>query len=249
MAKVAVLLVLFVVNAFGQRCLKYGVSTTITGTLVMRDEAGYNQFLTLRPMNPICTEADPRDTTKRADEHFRKRLGVAEIQAGVYRSDPSSLALRGRLERLIGHPVKIEGDVFPATTGYHLTDIQLRVETVDPVDAAGKRALLAPKVPVEVKDGDLAAYDVTVDAGPRLVIAAYKSGSSVPLVPIDRYVSHLMTGGEVLYVNCRDGYDLRPIEIMPKSGASCGGPPGLQCSLSAFPKNPIVLKFRCTKPR
>ena len=47
MAELRVLLVLFVVNAFGQNCIKYGAPTTLTGTLLLRDEAGYNQFIAL----------------------------------------------------------------------------------------------------------------------------------------------------------------------------------------------------------
>jgi len=49
---------------------------------------------------------------------------IREIQAGVYGSDAGSDNLRDRLDRLVGHRVKIKGDLFPAQTGYHRINVQ-----------------------------------------------------------------------------------------------------------------------------
>ena len=42
-------MLLFVTRGFGQGCLSYGTSTTLIGTLSVRDEAGYNHFFVFQP--------------------------------------------------------------------------------------------------------------------------------------------------------------------------------------------------------
>jgi hypothetical protein len=242
------LILLLATNVFSQNCLKYGAPISISGKLVEKDRAGYYQFIALRPATPICTMINPTEAPTPNDQYYRKRTGVAEMQAAVYGDDPSAVALRDRVERLIGHSVRIEGSVFPATTGYDLTDIMLRVEAIAPLDPTGEKALLAPKV--EFHPRDVKAYDVTVNAGRRLAIHAQETESGVSLVPTDQYVTHWMTGAGVLYVNCRDGYDLQLISVTPVDGAICFGEPlPLQCGLSGFRLHPIVLHVRCTKRR
>jgi Domain of unknown function (DUF4431) len=239
MSKYALLQVLFVASSFGQNCIQYGSPATVSGKLSVVDEAGYNQFIALNPQRPICTTPDSR----KGLEWERGQSGVRVIQAGVYGSDDASEALRDRLNRLVGHEVTIKGILFPAQTGYHRTDVQLGVEAVDPVDSSGRDALQAAPAPFKARDVD--AYDVTVNAGKRLVVEARATGSGDPLLPGDRYVTHWMTGGEVLYVNCLDGYDRKLISTTEKDGGICFD--GDLCGLSAFPKKPIIIKFRCTK--
>jgi hypothetical protein len=164
------------------------------------------------------------------------------IQAGVYGSDDASVALDDRLDRLVGHEVAIKGVLFPAQTGYHRTDVQLSVEAVDPVDSSGRDALQARPAPFKARD--VTAYDVTVNAGRRLVVEARESGSGDLLIPGDRYVEHSMSGGEVLYASRLGGYDRRLIDTAEKDGVFCDRN---LCFLSAFPKRPIIIKFRCTK--
>ncbi len=244
MPKVPIFLILFLAIGFGENCIKYGAPTTLTGTLLLRDEAGYNQFIAFKPVAPICTVADPKDVTDAADPYYRRQSGVRECQAGVYGSDSVSAALRDRLNRLIGYRVVIKGDVFPATTGYHRTNVVLRVTAVDAADPSGRQALVAPRVDIKAKDLD--AYDVTISAGRRLVIEAHESGSTTPLLPTDRYVTHWMTGGEVVYLDCRVGYERKVISSTVRDGGICFDGDDL-CGLSAFPKKPVIIKLRCTK--
>jgi hypothetical protein len=204
---------LLVASSYCQQCVVYGAQTTLHGTLALRDEAGYNQFVVLRPARPICTVRGPNDT---ADDYSRKRSGLTEIQAGVYGSGVESEQLRERLNLLVGHRAIIRGDLFPATTGYHRTNVQLRVLSVDAADVAGQRALLTPRIPFTPVDAK--AYDVTVNAGKRMVIDARESGTGIALVPPDQYAPHWMTGLEVVYIDCRDGYERKLTSSTEKDG-------------------------------
>ena len=225
-----VFLGLSIATSVGQNCIEYRKSTIFAGTLLLKDEAGYNQFIALQLTRPICTRPDPVESA------------IREIQAGVYGSDAGSANLRDRVDRLVGHRVMIKGDLFPAQTGYHRTNVQLSVESVGAVDAAGKRALRVPKP--EFRARKVAAYDVTINAGQRLVIEARESESNTALRPADKYVSHWMTGGEVLYVDCLDGFERHLISSTEKDGGFCFD--GDLCGLSAFPTKPVIIKLRCT---
>jgi len=223
-----------------QNCITYGVPTTLIGTLSLRDEAGYNQFIVFRPTSPVCTERGPGEI---ADDYSRERTGVTEIQAGIYGSDAESEKLRKRMDLLVGHRAIVRGDLFPATTGYHRTDVQLRVLSVDAVDAAGRSALLAPRTPF--RPIDARTYDVTVNAGKRLVIEARETATGTALVPPDQYAPHWMTGGEVVYIDCRDGYERKLTSTTEKDGGICFN--GDLCGFNAFPEKPVIIRFRCTK--
>uniref|UniRef100_Q024R4 DUF4431 domain-containing protein n=1 Tax=Solibacter usitatus (strain Ellin6076) TaxID=234267 RepID=Q024R4_SOLUE len=239
MSKYALLQLLFMASSFGQNCIQYGTAATVSGRLSVVDESGYNQFIALNLQRPICTTPDSR----KGLEWERGQTGVRVIQAGVYGSDDASEALRDRLNRLVGHSVTIKGALFPAQTGYHRTDVQLGVEAVNPLDSSGRDALQLPPVPFKARE--VAAYDVTVNAGKRLVVEAREARSEDLLIPGDKYVTHWMTGGEVLYVNCLDGYDRKLISTTEKDGGICFD--GDLCGLSAFPKKPVIIRFRCTK--
>jgi hypothetical protein len=239
MPKFLAVQLLFLASSFGQNCIQYGAPTTLSGELSMRDEAGYNQFIALDLGYPICTAPDPRPGLEWEPVQSRVRV----VQAGVYGSDGASDALRDRLNRLVGHRVMIKGILFAAQTGYHRTNVQLGVEKIDAVDAGGQQALRSPKV--EVRPQAVAAYAVTIHAGRRLVIEVHEAESGRSLTPSDLYVSHWMTGGEVLYVDCRDGYGRSLIRSTEKSGGFCFD--GDLCGFSAFPTKPVVLKFRCSR--
>ena len=244
MAKLVALLILFVVCSFGQNCIKYSASTTLNGKLSLRDESGYRQYIIFSPVRAICVEADSKDLQNKGDQFYRKQSDVKEIQAGVFGSEPDLDALRDRLNRLIGCRVIIKGDFFPATTGYHRTYVQARIEAVDPVDAAGQRALLTPRV--EIKAKELDAYDVTIIAGKMLEVEVHECGSKTPLLPSDLYAIHWMSGGDVMYVHCRDGYDLSLLSSTEKDGGICFTGE-LPCGVVPSAKNPVILKLRCTK--
>ena len=240
MPKLAVLFASCVAIGCCQNCITYGVPTALTGTLSLRDEAGYNQFVVLHPARPICTEGGPAEI---AYDYSRKRSGVSEIQAGVYGDGVESEQLRERINLLVGHRAIIRGDLFPATTGYHRTAVQLRVLSVDAADIAGQRALLTPRIPFTPVDSP--AYDVTVNAGKRLVIDAKESATGVALAPPDQYAPHWMTGGEVVYIDCRDGYQRKLTSSTEKDGGICFD--GDLFGFNAFPKKPVTIRYRCTK--
>jgi hypothetical protein len=122
------------------------------------------------------------------------------------------------------------------------------VEEIEPVEAAGRRALEAPKPP-KPKLKNLKSYEATVRAGRRLVIEAHEVGSRAPLLPTDGYLSHWMTGGEVAYLNCRKGYDLKALSIVPKDAAVCDTEmEDTQCMFNAYPPKLITLRLLCTNP-
>jgi len=227
------------VSGFGHNCIQYGTPTRLAGRLFVRDQSGYNQFIALQLQQPICTSRDRR----KGLEWERGETGVREIQAGVYGSDEASDALRDRLERLVGYQVKVKGILFPAQSGYHRTNVQLGVESVDAIDPAGQQALHAPAAKFQPKE--VAAYDVTINAARRLMIEAQDAAFKAPLIPADQYAPHWMTGGEVVYVNCLDGYERRLISTTEENRGICFD--GDLCGFSAFPQKPIIIKFRCIK--
>jgi hypothetical protein len=153
-------------------------------------------------------------------------------------------AIRDRLSRLVNQRVTIRGTLMHGMTGYQKTLVVLQVQQVEPLTAAGRRALAAPRVPVKLKD--VPAYDVVVNAGPRLALEARDSASGFPLTPPDPYVPHWMTGGYVVYYNCREGYSLDLQSITPPAGAVLLGE-DLGYGVNFAPNPPVVLKFRCTK--
>jgi len=236
MFRIAAILLL-ATNSFGQKCIEYDVTTSITGLLALIDEAGYNQFIVLKANRPVCTIADRRDPDHPGQKNVR------EIQAGVY-GDSSDDSLRERLERLIGHKVTVKGSLFPATTGYHRTEVQLQVQSVDPLDRGGEIALRTVKPVVPIRE--VGAYEVVVNAGRRLLVEAREIGSGSILAPSEQYAPHWMTGGEVLYVKCREGYALTPLSVDSKAKPLlCDD--DLGCGFNAFPREPVVARFRCAR--
>lgn len=246
MSRFVFFLLLFIARGAGQDCIKYGAPVTLTGMLSLKDEAGYNEFIALRLASSICTEVDLKDVENATDPYYRKESSIRELHASVYGNDAAANTTRERLEKLTGYRVVIRGDLFPAITGYQRTSVALRVEEVDAADSSGRKAILKPKPVVNLKDVDV--YDVTVNAGKRLVIEADEYGSTVPLVPADQYLTHWMTGAGVVYFDCRDGYELALISTTANDGGTClNGFP--LCGLTAFPKTPVVMKLQCTKRR
>jgi len=81
--------------------------------------------------------------------------------------------------------------------------------TLEAVDERRRAALQAPermKPPIR----DVAAYEIMVRAGERLQKEAVEIGTRRQLTPIEAYAPHWVTGGDVVYLNCRDGYDMSP---------------------------------------
>jgi hypothetical protein len=226
----SVLLLLFVAAASGATCLPYNKTVTITGTLARVDENGYRQWIALRPERPVCTVADPKDETTGAESD------ITEMQ--VLLADRQEL--RGRAGKLIGHKVKIQGTLQHAVTGYHRTAVMIGVQNVDALDARGAAALRAPDPKVPLVE-DLPAYDIVIHAAERLRKEAVESGSGRQLTPADAYAPHWVNGGDdILYINCRDGYDLTP------DGVSCEPTPA-GCAVGVEDRSPVTVRIHCVR--
>jgi hypothetical protein len=217
--------------ANGQQCVSYGTRVTLEGKLVEVNEAGYNQYLLLKLKHPICTLAKPED------EFSQGLQGISQMQ--VFVEDSASPLPTARLA---GMRVRVEGAIVEGMTGYYRTGIGMHVEKLTPLDAAGERAIHKPEPPLK----DVPAYDVTVRAGPRLKIEARTRGSAEVLKPGDRYLPHWMTGGEVVYLNCREGYALEVRGISPPDATWCDLQT-LGCMVNAFARKTITLRLACVK--
>jgi hypothetical protein len=113
-----------------------------------------------------------------------------------------------QLRRLVGKRVVLNGRLTQWGTGYQRAELVFEVASVQPTDAAGGALLSAPEPPPPTVR-DVPEYGVTVRAGRSLKIEAGESGTGKPLRPASEYAPHWMTGGEVVYVKCRDGYGLK----------------------------------------
>jgi hypothetical protein len=109
-------LLIFALAGFADPCLPYGQQVTIRGKLILRDENGYRQWITLNPERAICVVGQTKP--------------VAELQV------ISTGGAQGP-ERLVGNAVVVRGKLFAAAPGVliDVTDVQ----SVDPA------ALLKPE--------------------------------------------------------------------------------------------------------
>jgi hypothetical protein len=177
--------------------------------------------------------ADPTDEFKGAVK------GVTMLQT----FNANSALVRSQLERLAGKRGVLTGELTQWGTGYQRAEMVFDVASVQAIDDAGRVALSAPDQPKPVVR-DVAAYDVTVRAGRSLTLEARETGSSTPLLPTREYTPHWMTGGEVVYVDCRDGYERKLISNTDRQGFCSDDD---LCGFSAYPAKTIVIKFHCAK--
>jgi hypothetical protein len=204
---------LLAVTAWGQTCLPYNRLVTIQGSLSRVDENGYREWIALEPDRPICTVADPNDRLAEAESD------ISGLQVLI---DDDQQMLSNRVRKLVGYNVKAQGKLSHMTTGYHRTAVMIDLTTLEAVDERGRAALRAPermKPPLR----DVAAYEIVVRAGDRLQKEAVEIGTRRQLTPIEAYAPHWVTGGDVVYLNCRDGYDMSPGPVMPAVNMPEGG--------------------------
>jgi hypothetical protein len=216
-----------------RHCLPQLKPVTLSGRLVRVDEHGYTEWIALRLLRPICALADPTDQFKGAVE------GVTVLQ--TFNAD--NALVRSQLERLAGRRGVLTGELTQWGTGYQRAELVFDVASVQAIDGAGHLALSAPDQPKPVLR-DVAAYDVTVRAGRSLKMEAREAGSKTPLAPAREYTPHWMTGGEVVYVDCRDGYERRLISSTDRLGICFDDD---LCGFSAYPAKTTVIKFHCAK--
>jgi len=122
-----------------QTGFSYG-TVTLMGSLAQRNEAGYEQYTVLLTDQPVCTIAESAFTSAES--------GLREIQSFNVGQGPAGDAIRDRLSRLPGQRVTIRGQLMHASTGYHKTTVLLDVQQVEPLTAAGRQVLLAPRAEV-----------------------------------------------------------------------------------------------------
>jgi len=200
------------------------------------DENGYRRWIALRPLRPICTVADPTD-------HFLDAVyDVDAIQA--FATDDAK-GIDSRLERLIGKNAVVTGKLTQWHTGYQRAEVVFDVEAVQPSDATGEAALRTPDAPKEVVR-DVSAYDVIVRAGESLTKEARELATGKALEPVDVYAPHWVTGGDVVYVNCRDGYGRKPSGATDRQLIYVDDD-DVGFGFDAYPEKPLILRFRCSR--
>jgi hypothetical protein len=216
-------------------CLPQGKPVTLSGRLVRVDERGYSEWIGLVLRRPICSLADPIDTFKGAVS------GVTALQAVSLESE----IVGSQLRRLVGKRVVLNGKLTQWGTGYQRALLVFEVASVQPTDAAGGALLSAPEPPPPTVR-DVPEYEVTIRAGRSLKIEAGESGTGKPLRPSSEYAPHWMTGGEVVYVNCRDGYG-RKLTSSTDRQLSDDDDDDVGFGFNAYPDKPLVIKFRCIR--
>jgi hypothetical protein len=141
----------------------------------------------------------------------------------LFRSKHSTgdrLDVRSRLSRLIGKNAALSGKLVEWHTGYQRAAVVLDVQTVESTDADGMAALSAADPP-KAKAREVMAYDITVRAGRSLTKEAREVGPNDLLSPVDDYAPHWVTGGDVVWLNCRDGYEVQSSSLTPHDGGLC----------------------------
>ena len=217
-----------------RECLPQGKPVTLSGRLVRVDEHGYTEWVALALRSRICALADPTDKFKGAVN------GVKALQAVSVDSE----TVGSQLQRLLGKRVVLTGELTQWSTGYQRAALVLEVASVLSTDASGRALVFAPE-PTKPALRETPAYEVTVRADRSLKIEAREGEAGRPLTPTKEYAPHWMTGGEVVYVNCRDGYERKLTTTTDRQGI-CSDDYDL-CGFSAYPAKPLVIKFRCTK--
>jgi hypothetical protein len=216
-------------------CLQYGRPVSILGTLARIDENGYRRWIALRPLRPICILADPSDEFSDAIDD------VSQLQTFV--ADDAK-TVDSRLERLIGKNAVVTGKLTQWHTGYQRAELVFDVQAVQAVDATGEADLRTPDPPKAVVR-EVSVYDVSVRAGESLAKETRELATGKVLEPVDEYSPHWVTGGDVVYVNCRDGYRRKLISSTDKQSISDDDDVGF--GFNAYPAKPLVLRFRCIR--
>jgi hypothetical protein len=166
--------------------------------------------------------------------------GVTTLQA----VSPESEIVESQLQRLVGKRVVLNGNLTQWGTGYQRAELVFEVASVQPTDAAGGALLSAPEPPPPTVH-DLPEYEVTVRADRSLKIEARESGTGKPLRPASEYAPHWMTGGEVVYVNCREGYEGKLVSSTDRQLVNFYDDVGF--GFNAYPAKPLEIKFRCNR--
>ena len=213
-------------------CLPLGKPVTLSGRLVRVDQRGYMEWIVLALPRPICALTDPADRFKGAVR------GVTAVEAVSVNSEP----VGSRLRRFLGKRVVLTGVL---NTGAQAFELILDVASLQPTDAAGRALLATPdSSPAAVRD--IPEYEVTVRAGRSLRAEAQERGTGKPLKPARDYAPHWMTGGEVVYVNCRDGYR-RKLSSATNRQLIYVDDDAVGFGFNAYPDKPLVIKFRCIR--
>jgi len=238
MVKLVVVALLTSSVALAQDCFPLDKKLSFSGRLVLIDENGYRQWIGLRLSRPVCVEGD------RGDGYIERVDDVKIMQAFALEDGQ----IHSRLNRLIGDNVALTGTLAQWLTGYQRAPVVINVDTVEPTDAAGEATLSAPGRPKPLVR-DVPAYYITVRAGQSLIKAVREAGSNAPLTPVDEYARHTVTGGDVVYVFCRDGYEPQYVTgSISEDSAACGASAN-SCGFNIPRDRMITITMRCTQTK
>ncbi len=90
----------------------------------------------------------------------------------------------------------------------------------------------------------VAAYDVVIVAGQQLKTEVREVGTGNLLTPSDEYAPHSLTASGVLFVRCREGYDMTSGTITPSNVGLCVAG---TCGVPTDPQEVVTVKMRCVK--
>lgn len=187
-------LLVFALMGYADECLPYGQPVTIQGRLGTNDDGGYRQWIALRPMRTLCIMDD-------------RSVPIAELQA----SPLGNADVLDHLGRLLGYAVVVRGTLYPAIT--------IGIAAVEPIDDAGRAALARPQPKVPIKE--VAAYHIEIVAGKHLIKEVRQTATGRFLKPFEAYAPHTMSGDDLMYPRCREGYRLESGIIYPPPVDRC----------------------------
>ena len=207
-----------------QTCLTYGIPVKLRGELTRVNEYGYWDWSGILLDRPICTMANPAYS----EDSY---AGIRLLQ--VWQGDT------GRdIRELAGAKVEVTGHLMDPHTGYCRTGVCLLKTEITGTGLTWKPA----------REKDIAqplAYDIETKAGRYFSKRAWDSLTGKPLIPVDEYAVHWMTGGEVVYLDCRDGYERAGAHLEPPHPVMTCDDPGELCGFNAF--EGTVARMHCVK--
>jgi hypothetical protein len=144
---------------------------------------------------------------------------------------------------LVGKKVVVSGKLTQWHTGYQRAEVVLDVQAVQALDASDEAALRVPGPP-KAAVREVSAYEVSLRAGELLAKEVREFETGKMLEPVDEYAPHWVTGGDVVYVNCRDGYRRK---LISSTDQQITDDDDVGFGFDAYPDKPLVLRFRCIR--
>jgi hypothetical protein len=224
------LFAVLVAPVLAQNCKHYDTPATLRGQLVHVDQGGYRDYFLLKVDSPVCTIAVPELEIEADQPASKVQVWVANGRTDVW----------NRLQALNKQRVSVTGTLNEPGMNPH-AQIAIDAERIEPLDAEGVQAIRAFR-PLTPRDVPL--YRAVIRTGPRLKIEVYEGSSRTILKPASDYVRYLMTNGDTLSVDCREGYALRAGEFVPQGAGDCSQ---AGCTFPNPLQQSATLSIRCEK--